>query len=307
MKEKFINSKWHFTMVENSVIEDERLLPSEKLVYAVLSKFASQERSCFPSLSTLSKLSGYSKSTVVRAINRLCCLGYITKERRKDEVRGNISTFYTLTLPDTTPEEEVPPKVISSPVSSPKDTTLQEEVLPGETTPEELPSDNPTPCLHDTSPCLDDTSPCFTMQQALSFRDTTLVSPVNPNDIYYNDIHLTRDNKYITYVRRDSRDVKREIVSSLYQKLKDLEIYKSPSWFGKQMKIAENLLSRYPPHTIFSVIDFAFQDSFWKTSFDGLEKMEKVLQKMKGEQSDRKSDDEEYYYECESRGCRILR
>ncbi len=42
MKEKFINSKWHFTMVENSVIEDERLLPSEKLVYVVLSKFVSR-------------------------------------------------------------------------------------------------------------------------------------------------------------------------------------------------------------------------------------------------------------------------
>jgi len=290
MKEKFINSKWHFTMVENSVIEDERLLPSEKLVYVVLSKFASQERSCFPSLSTISKLSGYSKSTVVRAINRLCYLGYLTKERRKDEVRGNISTFYTLTLP-----EEVPP------VSSPK--VIPPEVPP----PEELPSDNSTPCPNDTSPCFDDTSPCLTMQQALSFGDTTLVSPVNPNDIYYNDIHLTRDNKYITYVREDSREVKKEIVTSLYRKLKDLGIYKSSSWFAKQIKIAENLLSRYPPPIIFSVIDFAFQDSFWKTSFDGLEKMEKVLQKMKGEQSDRKSDDEEYYYECESRGCRILR
>ena len=139
------------------------------------------------------------------------------------------------------------------------------------------------------------------MQQALSFGDTTLVSPVNPNDIYYNDIHLTRDNKYITYVREDSREVKKEIVTSLYRKLKDLGIYKSSSWFGKQIKIAENLLSRYPPPIIFSVIDFAFQDSFWKTSFDGLEKMEKVLQKMKGENSGRKSDDEEYYYECESR------
>lgn len=299
MKEKFINSKWHFTMVENSVIEDERLLPSEKLVYVVLSKFASQERSCFPSLSTISKLSGYSKSTVVRAINRLSYLGYLTKERRKDEVRGNISTFYTLTLPEEAPPvsspeeallpEEASPKVISPPVSSP-------EVPP----PEELPSDNSTPCPNDTSPCL-------TMQQALSFGDTTLVSPVNPNDIYYNDIHLTRDNKYITYVREDSREVKKEIVTSLYRKLKDLGIYKSSSWFGKQIKIAENLLSRYPPPIIFSVIDFAFQDSFWKTSFDGLEKMEKVLQKMKGEQSGRKSDDEEYYYECESRGCRILR
>jgi len=299
MKEKFINSKWHFTMVENSVIEDEKLLPSEKLVYVVLSKFASQERSCFPSLSTLSKLSGYSKSTVVRAINRLSYLGYLTKERRKDEVRGNISTFYTLTLP-----EEAPP--VSSPkVIPPEEALLPEEIPskvipPEEATPEELPSDNSTPCPNDTSPCL-------TMQQALSFGDTTLVSPVNPNDIYYNDIHLTRDNKYITYVREDSREVKKEIVTSLYRKLKDLGIYKSSSWFGKQIKIAENLLSRYPPPLIFSVIDFAFQDSFWKTSFDGLEKMEKVLQKMKGENSDRKSDDEEYYYECESRGCRILR
>ena len=289
MKEKFINSKWHFTMVENSVIEDEKLLPSEKLVYVVLSKFASQERSCFPSLSTISKLSGYSKSTVVRAINRLSYLGYLTKERRKDEVRGNISTFYTLTLP-----EEAPP------VPSPEEAPLPEEVSPENPPPEELPSDNSTPCPNDTSPCL-------TMQQALSFGDTTLVSPVNPNDIYYNDIHLTRDNKYITYVREDSREVKKEIVTSLYRKLKDLGIYKSSSWFGKQIKIAENLLSRYPPPLIFSVIDFAFQDSFWKTSFDGLEKMEKVLQKMKGENSGRKSDDEEYYYECESRGCRILR
>ena len=294
MKEKFINSKWHFTMVENSVIEDEKLLPSEKLVYVVLSKFASQERSCFPSLSTISKLSGYSKSTVVRAINRLCHLGYLTKERRKDEARGNISTFYTLTLP-----EEIPP--VPSPEEAPLPEKIPSKAIPSEKTPpEELPSDNSTPCPNDTSPCP-------TMQQALSSGDTTLVSPVNPNDIYYNDIHLTRDNKYITYVREDSREVKKEIVTSLYRKLKDLGIYKSSSWFGKQIKIAENLLSRYPPPLIFSVIDFAFQDSFWKTSFDGLEKMEKVLQKMKGEQSDRKSDDEEYYYECESRGCRILR
>ncbi len=294
MKEKFINSKWHFTMVENSVIEDEKLLPSEKLVYVVLSKFASQERSCFPSLSTISKLSGYSKSTVVRAINRLCHLGYLTKERRKDEARGNISTFYTLTLP-----EEIPP--VPSPEEAPLPEKIPSKAIPSEKTPpEELPSDNSTPCPNDTSPCP-------TMQQALSSGDTTLVSPVNPNDIYYNDIHLTRDNKYITYVREDSREVKKEIVSSLYQKLKDLGIYKSSSWFAKQMKIAENLLSRYPPPIIFSVIDFAFQDSFWKTSFDGLEKMEKVLQKMKGENSGRKSDDEEYYYECESRGCQILR
>ncbi len=176
MKEKFINSKWHFTMVANSVIEDEQVRPSEKLVYVVLSKFASQERSCFPSLSTLSKLSGYSKSTVVRAINRLCYLGYLTKERRKDEVRGNISTFYTLTLP-----EEAPP------VSSPEEALLPEEIPPKvilqKSLPGELPSDNSTPCPNDTSPCP-------TMQQALSSGDTTLVSPVNPNDIYYNDIHF---------------------------------------------------------------------------------------------------------------------
>ena len=150
MKEKFINSKWHFTMVENSVIEDERLLPSEKLVYVVLSKFASQERSCFPSLSTISKLSGYSKSTVVRAINRLCYLGYLTKERRKDEVRGNISTFYTLTLP-----EEAPP------VSSPEDPSYQ--TLP----PEEILSEDPP-----RRNCLLITLPLVPMTQAL-------VSPCN--------------------------------------------------------------------------------------------------------------------------------
>ena len=292
MKEKFIDSKWHFTIVENVVIEDERLLPSEKLVYIVLSKFASQERCCFPSLSTISKLSGYSKSTVVRAINRLCRLGYLRKERRKDEVKGNISTFYTLTLPEDTSLPNAP-----LPEEAPEESTPEEE---------ELLFDS-TPCFNDTSPCINETSPCLMMTQPLYHGDTTLVSPVDPNDIYYNDIHLTRDNKYITYVREDSREAKREIVTHLYHQLKDLGISKSPSWFGKQMKIAENLLSRYPPDVIFSVIDFAFQDCFWKTSFDGLEKMEKVLQKMKGEKSDRKLSDEEYYYGCEPRGCRILR
>ncbi len=285
MEERFIGSKWHFTIVENSVIEDERLLPSEKLVYIVLSKFASQERCCFPSLSTISKLSGYSKSTVVRAINRLGHLGYLRKERRKNEVRGNISTFYTLAYPEE------------------KQVLFSEEPTPEE---EELLFDS-TPCLNDTSPCFNDTSPCLMMPQALYHDDTTLVSPVDHNDIYYNYIHLTRDNKYITYVRRDAPEANREIVTHLYHQLKDLGISKSPSWFGKQMKIAENLLSRYPPDVIFSVIDFAFQDSFWKTSFDGLEKMEKVLQKMKGENRGRKSSDEEYYYECDSRGCQILR
>ncbi|HXL02578.1 MAG TPA: helix-turn-helix domain-containing protein [Candidatus Atribacteria bacterium] len=285
MKEKFIDSKWHFTLIENSVIEDERLLPSEKLVYIVLSKFASRERCCFPSLSTIAKLSGYSKSTVVRAINRLCHLGYLRKERRKDEIRGNISTFYTLTLPEDTSLPNAP-----LPEEAPEESTPEEEEF-----------------LFDSTPCINDTSPCLMMTQALYHDDTTLVSPVDHNDIYYNDIHLTRDNKYITYVRRDAPEAKREIVTHLYHQLKDLGISKSPSWFGKQMKIAENLLSRYPPDVIFSVIDFAFQDCFWKTSFDGLEKMEKVLQKMKGEKNDRKLSDEEYYYGCEPRGCRILR
>ena len=285
MKEKFIDSKWHFTLIENSVIEDERLLPSEKLVYIVLSKFASRERCCFPSLSTIAKLSGYSKSTVVRAINRLCHLGYLRKERRKDEIRGNISTFYTLTLPEDTSLPNAP-----LPEEAPEESTPEEEEL-----------------LFDSTPCINDTSPCLMMPQALYHDDTTLVSPVDHNDIYYNDIHLTRDNKYITYVREDAPEAKREIVTHLYHQLKDLGISKSPSWFGKQMKIAENLLSRYPPDVIFSVIDFAFQDCFWKTSFDGLEKMEKVLQKMKGGKSGRKLSDEEYYYACESRGCRILR
>jgi len=301
MKEKFIDSKWHFTLIENSVIEDERLLPSEKLVYIVLSKFASRERCCFPSLSTIAKLSGYSKSTVVRAINRLCHLGYLRKERRKDEIRGNISTFYTLTYPEekqvlfseepTPEEEEISKKAIEEVFSE----------APEESTPEEK------EFLFDSTPCINDTSPCLMMTQALYHDDTTLVSPVDHNDIYYNEIYLTRDNKYITYVRRDAPEAKREIVTHLYHQLKDLGISKSPSWFGKQMKIAENLLSRYPPDVIFSVIDFAFQDSFWKTSFDGLEKMEKVLQKMKGGKSGRKLSDEEYYYGCEPRGCRILR
>ena len=160
MKEKFIDSKWHFTIVENVVIEDERLLPSEKLVYIVLSKFASQERCCFPSLSTISKLSGYSKSTKMKAINRLSSLGYLRKERRKDEVRGNISTFYTLTLPEVSPLPNAP---------------LPEEA-PEESTPEEKEFlFDSTPCFNDTSPGINETSPCLMMPQPLYHHETLTI------------------------------------------------------------------------------------------------------------------------------------
>jgi hypothetical protein len=140
-------------------------------------------------------------------------LGYLTKERRKDKLRGNISTFYTLTYPEENPSQEKEVLGETFPEASEESTPEEEELL-----------FDSTPCLNDTSPCINETSPCLMMQQPLFHDDTTLVSPVDHNDIYYNYIQLTRDNKYITYVREDSPEAKREIVTHLYHQLKDLGI-----------------------------------------------------------------------------------
>lgn len=76
--------KWHFTIIENKVFEDERLSGQELLVYWTLCYHADRhDGKCFPSIQRIRKEARCSKRAVVNSLNHLIELEYIKKEKRK--------------------------------------------------------------------------------------------------------------------------------------------------------------------------------------------------------------------------------
>lgn len=82
-------------MIDNEVADDERLTHKEMAVYMVLCRHLNQETgSCFPSLPTIGKKVGMSKNTVIKALNTLIEIGYVTKEKRSSKEQGDMSNVY---------------------------------------------------------------------------------------------------------------------------------------------------------------------------------------------------------------------
>jgi DNA-binding MarR family transcriptional regulator len=77
------------------IFEDTRLRPIDKLVYLGLTYFANNEtQACFPSILKLQEITGLSRRSIIKAINRLEELGYIRIERHQ----GRSSTYYLLDI-----------------------------------------------------------------------------------------------------------------------------------------------------------------------------------------------------------------
>lgn len=85
-----------FTMVYDDFLESEMLTPYEKLVFIYLKKYADKENKCFPSLNTLSKVSGISKRKVQDCIKSLQEKGVLTVKQRRKDNQGLTSNLYTL-------------------------------------------------------------------------------------------------------------------------------------------------------------------------------------------------------------------
>lgn len=83
-----------FTMIKNAIIDSENILNEhEKIMYIVLLRYGNK---AFPSLSTLSKKCGFSKSTAQRTIDALIEKGLLKKKNRMSKGNGNTSNVYTL-------------------------------------------------------------------------------------------------------------------------------------------------------------------------------------------------------------------
>lgn len=72
-------------------------LPSRaKSVYCCLKDHADRQGQCWPSIATIARETGLSRSTVKRAILDLERAGYLKKEQRWRENGGKSSLLYTL-------------------------------------------------------------------------------------------------------------------------------------------------------------------------------------------------------------------
>jgi len=87
----------NFTIFHNEFIESEILNAHEKLVFMAIKRHLNKNNKAFPGLSTISKYSRLSKSTVQKTLKTLEDKGIIKIERRQDkENGGNKSNEYTL-------------------------------------------------------------------------------------------------------------------------------------------------------------------------------------------------------------------
>jgi hypothetical protein len=94
---------WHYTIVENAVLDDLELSKEARLLYVYLSRFAnSADKKCWPSIDTLAKLSGISERKVRYCLKELETREYIRKVYRREGSK-NLSNLYILRY--------IPPKV----------------------------------------------------------------------------------------------------------------------------------------------------------------------------------------------------
>ncbi len=91
-----------YGIVQVDVLLDERLSPSDRLVYTAIATFADKSGRCNPGAAAISKRTGLSTKSVYRGVWNLERFGILSVERRYDErARRNYSNSYTLTYGTT--------------------------------------------------------------------------------------------------------------------------------------------------------------------------------------------------------------
>lgn len=89
--------KTKFVMIPRKLAEDTNLTHREKIVYMTLCLYTNNEsKKSFPSINTIADKAGYSRSSLVRALNELELYGYIKKENRYLGKQKQTSNVYYL-------------------------------------------------------------------------------------------------------------------------------------------------------------------------------------------------------------------
>lgn len=86
---------FHFTIVDNYILETNQLIGMEQIIYIHLKKYANNNGECFPGVETMAKNLGCTPNTVRKYLRSLKTKGYINIEYRFDS-NGQKSNLYTL-------------------------------------------------------------------------------------------------------------------------------------------------------------------------------------------------------------------
>lgn len=92
---KFSTNKRPFVMIYHDFIKSDILTWNEKELYIILLMYTDKENKCFPSISTLCKISGKSKNTVIKSLKGLEEKKLLKKEKRVTK-NGQTSNLYIL-------------------------------------------------------------------------------------------------------------------------------------------------------------------------------------------------------------------
>lgn len=95
-KIKLSTDQRSFTMIYNDFLESKVLKADEKMLFIILKRFSDGNGKCFPSLSKLADITGYSKRKVQDLLKELEKKKIIEKECRKRPDGGYTSNLYTL-------------------------------------------------------------------------------------------------------------------------------------------------------------------------------------------------------------------
>ncbi len=98
MEEKLKDERgWHLTMIDNAVLESNKLNTYDKLTYIMICMHGNRNvGTCFPSLNTLAKLVCCSKPTIIKSIKTLEEIGLIEVEQRWNDKNEYLSNIYVI-------------------------------------------------------------------------------------------------------------------------------------------------------------------------------------------------------------------
>lgn len=85
-----------FAKVPEEIFLDDRLDVYSKMIMSTLYLHADSSGKAFPSINTITRLSGMAKGTVTRRLSQLEKLGYLTRHKRKDKAGDYDRTLYIL-------------------------------------------------------------------------------------------------------------------------------------------------------------------------------------------------------------------
>lgn len=86
-----------FGKVDNSIIFDTSLTPEARFVYTCLACHADKKRECYPSIDTLLRETGMSKTTLYKHLKQLTDRGIVEKIQKKN---GNLYSGIIYRLKD---------------------------------------------------------------------------------------------------------------------------------------------------------------------------------------------------------------